>query len=187
MLKDFLEKIKVKGSKRIVENSVIFIILLVILIIVINSIYETEEKVENVPVTIITENDVTDTLEKKLEKILSLIDGAGNVRVMISYLSSEEKVPIYDYSENNTTTEEKDREGGTRKTESKNAEQKIVFEESGNNKQPFVRQVNTPKIIGVIVVADGATSAKVKENIINAVSAVVDVPVHRIQVFVKKK
>lgn len=186
-MKDFWEKVKSKGSKRVVENAVIFLILLVILIIVINSVYVSNESVEVVPTVVTNENLSTDTLEAKLEKILGMIEGVGKVNVMISYVNSAEKIPLYNASENTTVTEEKDKEGGTRKTETKNMQQDIIYEESGNVKQPFIKQISNPKIIGVIVVAEGANNLKVKENLINAVLATVDVPSHRIQVFNKNK
>ncbi|MBQ9267166.1 MAG: stage III sporulation protein AG [Clostridia bacterium] len=181
-----LEKIKTKNPKRMIENAVIFVVLLVILIIVINSLYTPEEE-NTLPTIIATESPKNDTLESKLEKVLSMIDGAGKVNVMISYLSSEEQIPLYDVKENTTVTEEKDKEGGTRKTEQTSTEQSIIFSESSNNKQPFIKQTTTPKVIGVIVVAEGASNMKVKENLINAVEAVLDVPSHRVQVFTKQK
>ena len=42
-----------------------------------------------------------------------------------------------------------------------------------------------PEVVGVIVVAEGAGSQVVKENIKNAVEAVVNISAHRIQVFAK--
>ena len=185
-MKELLDKMKQKGSKRIIENAVIFIVLLIIIIIVINSLNIKEDNVV-VPTIVTTDTGKTETLEEKLEGILSMIEGAGKVKVLISYLSSEEKVPIYDISENKTITEEKDKEGGTRKTESNNTDKNIIYEEIGNNKQPFIKQVEVPKAIGVIVVADGANNVKVKENIISAVVAAVDVPQHRIQVFSRQR
>ena len=182
-MKKLFEILKIKNSKRIIENAVIILILLVIVIILINSFDETEEKNDAIPVAITVEKEKTESLEEKLENILSLIEGAGKVKVMISYQETEEKVPLYDVSENITTTEEKDKEGGTRKTETKNSDQKIVFEENGNNKQIFVKQIIRPKVIGVIVIAEGANNIKVKENLINAVSAIIDVPAHHIQIF----
>ena len=186
-MKNFFEMIKNKNSKRIIENAVIFIVLLVIVIIVINGLNVKEDDTATVPTVVISDNSKTESLEEKLENILGMIEGAGKVKVMISYLSSEEKVPIYNVSENKTVTEEKDKEGGTRKTESNNIDKNIIFEETGNNKQPFIKQVEVPKTIGVIVVAEGANNIKVKENIINAVVAVIDVPQHRVQVFSKQK
>ena len=107
-MKEFLEKVKLKGSKRIIENAVIFLILLVILIIVINNLYESEDEV-TVPVAITSNEIKNDSLEDKLEKILCMIEGAGNVKVMISYLSSEESIPVFDVTESTTVTEEKDK------------------------------------------------------------------------------
>ena len=51
----------------------------------------------------------------------------------------------------------------------------------------MLKQNVLPTIIGVIVVADGAGNTNVKENLIRAVTAAVDVPNHRIQVFASGK
>lgn len=183
-----MEKLKEKNSKRFVENAVIFLILLVIVIIVINSLYGKEEKEEVVATNhLVVDQAEPEGLETKLSKILSMIEGAGKVNVMISYLSTEEQVPLYDWKENTTVTEEKDKEGGTRKTEQTSNEQSVIYEESNNQRTPVIKQTKMPEIIGVIVVAEGANNIKVKDNLIKAVEATVNVAAHRIQVFAKQK
>lgn len=183
----FLEKIKNGNQKRLVENTVIFLALLVILMIVINSFEDNSEKNEIMETATIIESNKTDDLEEKLEKILSAIEGVGKTNVMISYSSTISEVPLYDTKENITVTEEKDKEGGTRKTEQTSKEKNVIFEESNSTKSIAIKEKEMPKIIGVIVVAEGANNVKTKENIINAVSAVIDVASHRIQVFSKQK
>lgn len=186
-MNQLIEKLKLGNSKKLVENSVIFLILLVILIVVINGLYTDENKVETVQTVVAVNDTKSSELEERLEKILSMIEGAGNVKVMISYSNTNTQVPLYDTKENVTVTEEKDKEGGTRKTEQTSTEQKIIFKEENNSREPVIKQRLMPEIIGVIVVADGASNVKVRENLINAVSAVADVASHRIQIFSKQK
>lgn len=104
---------------------------------------------------------------------------------MISYSNTIEQIPMFDIKENTTIVEEQDTTGGKRKTEEKSNEKSIIYEEKNNNKTPAIKQTVMPEIIGVIVVAEGAESAVVKENIKNAVEAVVDISANRIQVFSK--
>lgn len=182
-----LEKLKSFGNqKKLVENLVIFLVLLVILIVVINTLFNTENKTaqnEIIQVGNIKETNYTDELEMKLKNILSKIEGAGKVDVMISYLSGIEQVPMYDMKESTTVTEEKDKSGGERKTEQKSNEQNVIYEEKNSTKSPVIKQTIMPEIIGVIIVAEGADNMIVKDNITKAVLATVNVPVHRIQVF----
>lgn len=187
---DLIEKLKSGGNqKKIVENLVIFLILLVIVMVVINTLFTSDKENEDT-VSVVNTKEITsstDELEVKLENILSKIEGAGKVDVMISYLSGIEQVPMYDLKENLTVTEEKDKEGGQRKTEQKSNEQSIVYEEKNNTRTPVMKQTIMPEIIGVIVVADGANNVTVKNNIINAVEATVNTSSHHIQVFPSDK
>lgn len=186
---NFLEKIKNGEQKKILENSVIFLMLFIIIIIVMNSLFTSEKEnistnVSNVLETI--NDNSNDSLEIKLEEILSLIEGSGRVNVMVSYLNGIEQIPMYDEKISTTITEESDNAGGTRKTNQTSNEHSIIFEEKSNLKTAVIKQSIMPEIIGVIVVADGAKDIKVKENIIKAIEATVNVPSHRIQVFARK-
>lgn len=111
--------------------------------------------------------------------------GVGEADVMISYSNTIEQVPMFDIKENTTIVEEQDTTGGKRKTEETSNEKNIIFEEKSNSKTPAIKQTIMPEIIGVIVVADGAESSVVKENIKNAVEAVINISSNRIQVFSK--
>ena len=72
-----------------------------------------------------------------------------------------------------------------RKTKEVANEQSIIYEEKNSVKVPAIKQTIMPEVVGVIVVAEGAGSQVVKENIKNAVEAVVNISAHRIQVFAK--
>lgn len=180
-----ISKLKEGNSKKQIENIVIFIILLIIVIIVINSLFNDKEVVtpNSNNVTTISNDVVSDELEVKLKKILSYISGVGNVDVMVSYSNTIMQVPMYDVKENTTTVEEEDVNGGKRKTEEVSNEQSIIYEEKNSSKTPAIKQTIMPEVVGVIVVAEGANNSVVKENIKNAVEAVVNIASHRIQVF----
>ena len=170
----------------------IFLILLIIIFIVINNLTKPVEVATNASYEEMshegrplngTSNEKT--LEEKLEEILSLIKGAGNVNVMISYVNEVEKIPMTDTKITTTVVSEKDSNGGERKTEETSTEESIIYEENSSTKIPVVKQNILPEVVGVIVVADGAYDTVVKENLIKAVEATVNVPSHRIQVFSK--
>lgn len=186
-MENLLEKFKGVNNKKQIENIVIFLVLLIIVIIVINSLFNDEETRENEVLKeaiSIDENNYSD-LENGLKNILSKIGGVGSVDVMVSYSNTILQVPMYDTKENTTVVEESDKNGGVRKTKEVANEQSIIYEEKNSTKIPAIKQTIMPEVIGVVVVAEGAESQVVKENIKNAVEAVVNISAHRIQVFAK--
>lgn len=186
---NLLEKIKSGEQKKLLENSVIFLMLFIIVIIVMNTIFTSEKENKVASVLDVMETVPTSTgnsLEERLEEILSMIEGSGKVDVMVSYLNTVEQVPMYDEKISTTVTEESDTSGGKRKTNQTSNEHTIIFEEKNNTKTAMIKQTILPEIIGVVVVADGAKNIKVKEDIIKAVEATVNVPSHKIQVFSRK-
>ena len=181
-MEKLLEKFNL-NSKKGIENLVIFLVLVIIVIVVINATF-TESEDEIISTATITTRDAqNDSLEEKLENILASIRGVGKVDVMISYTNSLEKVPLYDTKETTTITEETDSNGGERKTKEVSNEYTVVYEEGNSDKTAIIKQNIMPEIIGVIVTAEGAENNSIKENIINAVVAVTNIPNHKIQVF----
>ena len=170
-MEKLLSKFKDLSNKKQIENVVIFLVLLIIVIIVINSLFgEEKETVKEGPkeVSISLEQNEND-LEKSLKNILSKISGVGSVDVMVSYSNTIMQVPMYDTKENTTVVEESDKNGGIRKTKEVANEQSIIYEEKNSVKVPAIKQTIMPEVVGVIVVAEGAGSQVVKENIKNAV------------------
>lgn len=177
------------SDKKKVENLITFLILLVILIVALNSIYNEDESqaIENKEVNSLnTRNESYKTeFEIRLENILSKINGAGEVNVMVSYENEVKKIPMVDTKNTTTVTSEKDSAGGERKTEETNIEEIVIYESNGNLKSPVIQEYTVPKILGVIVVAEGAKDMTVKEKLINAVTSITDVASHKIQVLEK--
>ncbi len=182
-----ISKFKLGNNKKQIENIVIFIILLIIVIIVINNLFaETSKDInEDNKVNVVSDDLKNDELERKLENILSLMSGVGNARVMVSYSNTIEQIPMYDVSEKNTTIKEQDVNGGKRETTEISNEQNIIYEEQNSSKIPAIKQTIMPEVIGVIVIAEGANNSVIKENIKNAVEAVVNISPNHIQVFAK--
>lgn len=108
--------------------------------------------------------------EKRLENILSQIDGVGDVSVMITYYSSSEKDIAYETKVSSREKEE--------------SEDKKAVMTGG---EPMVLKEVFPKVKGVIVIADGGGSDTVKRAVSEAVSASLDVPAHRVCIFKKEE
>lgn len=184
------------NDKRKIENIIFFIILLVVTIVIINTIWNGNKQ------TIKQENSIntkqlaykeqnneniettgSEELEKKLENILSKIEGVGNVNVCINYSESSEVVAMYNENSKVSTTEETDTSGGLRKIQQTDSQKDIVYKEDNGEKTPITKKVVQPKIEGAIITAKGAGNSNTKANIIQAVEAVTGLATHKIQVF----
>jgi stage III sporulation protein AG len=123
-------------------------------------------------------------LEDHLSNILSKIQGAGKVSVMITLKSGKEIIPAKDESISDRVTNEKDTEGGIRTINEKTTSDKVVFAEvQGGSSEPLILKEINPEIKGVIVVAGGAKDARVKLKISQAVQTVLDIPAYRVTVY----
>lgn len=128
-------------------------------------------------------NDYASVLEKKLTIMLSKMDGVGSVSVMVTLNANEEKVLAEDTSSQTQRTEERDQAGGTRNTDSLQQSHDVVLQ---NGNIPYVVKEYAPEIRGVLILAEGAGDSMVKNQITEAVSKLLDVPVHKISVEKKK-
>ena len=111
------------------------------------------------------------------------MEGVGQVNVMLTAFSNEEKVLAEEKTEDYEHQEEKDEAGGARTSERNSSHNKVVLQ-SGNT--PFIIKENKPRIEGVLVLAEGADNGEVKVRIIEAVSRLLNVPVHKVSVFKKQ-
>lgn len=143
---------------------------------------------------VISETDTekyTAYLEDRLSRTLSQIEGAGDVKVMITIRSSAEKVLNKDTESDQETVTEADSQGGSRQSSKTSQKESTVYESgSGSggqeNGSPYVSKELSPKIEGVIVIADGGENAVVKENISSAVQALFDIEPHKIRIMKKQ-
>lgn len=113
------------------------------------------------------------TEEERLSEILSDIDGAGKVSVMITYYGTAEKNLAY---ETKTESIQDD-------VKSESTEEKSVITAKD---EPMVVNETYPKVKGVIITAEGADSAYVRQAIAEGAAAVLDVAPHRICIYKKE-
>ena len=203
MFKDKLKKIvenseEQGNNKRKIENLVFLVIILIITVVIINYVW-SGDKSSNKKVTnsagkqlatannnqtlTSNQNSNSDSLEEKLENILSNIEGVGSVKVFINYSESSETVAMYNENSKTSTTEETDKSGGTRKVEQTDSQKEVIYQEQNGTKTPIVQKTVEPKIEGAIITAKGAGDINVKTSIIQAVEAATGLATHKIQVF----
>ena len=119
-------------------------------------------------------DDMTAMLEKRLEDTLSLIDGAGKVRVMITLKDTGEKVVEKDLTRRTDTAS-----GGTETTDLSHSS---VYARDGSSETPYVSNELTPQVEGVLVVAQGGGNSMVKQNILQSVMALFPLEAHKITI-----
>lgn len=196
-MKNFFSKKEGEPSKKRLENIVVFIVILVITLIIINFIWNGENKEEK-EITdsnkrlaqtnqVIGNQNINsseeDSIDIKLEEILSKINGVGKVEVMITYAETSKTMPVYNEESTEENTEETDSEGGTRKVTQTDVKKEVIYEENDGGKEIITQSIVSPTIEGAIIAAEGANNSVVKTNIIQAVEAVTGLATHKIQVF----
>lgn len=122
-------------------------------------------------------------LSRKLEEIITQIDGAGKVDAWVTLKSSSEKIFFEEKDNDSTSLMEADSVGGTRSEESSSTNKTVVTDNSGN---PYVIKTLQPEVEGVLVVAEGAGDSIIKKNISEAVEVLFGIDAHRIKVAKKK-
>ena len=148
------------------NNRLICLILIIGVVLMAVASVDKNKKADVQPTAAVT--SVEDE-EKRLANILSQIDGAGEVSVMITYYSSSEKNIAYETKVSSREKEE--------------SEYKKAVMTDG---EPMVVKEVYPKVRGVIVTADGGGNSAVRSAISEAVTASLDVPAHRICIFKKE-
>lgn len=159
MNKDMFEKILKNKNNRII---CIILIIGVVLMLISTGGKEKKDKT--------AETTAAFNEEERLEAILSDIYGAGEVSVMITYYSTAEKDIAYETKTNSVGLSER----------SESSEDKKAVMTDG---EPMVLKEVYPKAKGVIVTADGGDSVSVRQAISEAVTAVMDVPAHRVVIY----
>lgn len=127
-------------------------------------------------------------LEGRLERILSAVAGAGEVRVTVTLAAGAESVFAQNVNKQDRTVEEKDQSGGNRMTTESNEQGIVVFPQgmSEGKEEAVVIKTKRPEIAGVLVLAEGARNPELREEIAEAVRTVLDIPPHKVTVMPKE-
>lgn len=128
-------------------------------------------------------NSYGEQLESRLEQILSTVEGAGEVEVIITFVDAGEKIVNKDVNNSASSLTEQDSAGGNRISEEYHYEEDTILSGSTTgNGTPFIVQERTPTVLGVLVVSDGGDSPVVVEKITTAISALFGLSAHKITV-----
>lgn len=164
---------KLRSIKHI--EIVIAVVLAAVVLLIYFSTFKTSSKGETTQTTSVSEYAAM--IESKLSNIISKIDGVGNVSVMVTLASG----PEYVYARNDEEKINKNEGNGNSTTSKITTSSPIIV----SNDAIIVKEI-MPEIGGIVVVAKGAESTKVKLEIIKAIQALVDVPQANIEVLAGK-
>jgi stage III sporulation protein AG len=122
--------------------------------------------------------DVVADIERRLAEILSKLEGAGKVSVMVFADTGGEQVPAY-----NNEMDTRNQERSDEKTSEISETRQLVL---SGNEEPIILKVIVPQIQGVVVVAEGADDILIKTQLNNAVCTLLGIPEHRVQILKHK-
>lgn len=112
------------------------------------------------------EADYESRMEQRLEELLGNVEGVGQVRVMLTFQGTGEKIV------------EKDRSSG-----SEESREETVYEERGSSERaPYVTSETNPKVDGVLVIAEGGGNSHIRQEILEAAQALFGVDAHKIKI-----
>lgn len=128
------------------------------------------EKGTSVPPESPAQTAPAQNLEERLECILSQIEGAGQVRVLLTEDAGREN--IYQTNSQSDTGD-----SGSRRTDDT-----VLVEDAQRNEAGLVRQTLEPKYRGAVVLCQGASQPSVRLAIVEAVRCVTGLGADRISV-----
>ena len=111
------------------------------------------------------------SIEEEMEEILSCIDGAGKVRVLLTLRTGDETV----YQTDTTSAKGPDSESRS-----------VTTVMAGSEDVPVVRQTVYGQYRGALIVCQGADSPSVRLQMVNAVAGLTGLPADRITVIKMK-
>ncbi len=162
-LRQFL--IKIKSNKKILVILFIILFSLIIVSLIPYNKNETTSTTEN----LVGVEAYVDSLEKKLSSVLTKVDGVGKVSCVITIKSGMETVLAMK----------------TTQTQTSNGVEIVETPILVNGKTVVLKELY-PEIKGVLVVAEGAKNIAVMTRIQQAITALLDININKIEILSMK-
>lgn len=121
-------------------------------------------------------------LEKRLSELLTRVEGAGEVEVIITLRSSIERVVEKDIGIQQSETQETDAQGGNRTVGSASTNEGTVYVTEGSSSAPYVIKTISPAVEGVVVLAQGAGIGNVSNELSEAVQVLLGIEAHKVKI-----
>ncbi|MCM1166551.1 MAG: hypothetical protein NC299_00925 [Lachnospiraceae bacterium] len=119
--------------------------------------------------------DIERELEQRLTSLISRIDGAGEVTVMVTLDTVSQRV-----YEKDRKTESSSNSGADGGSQSSGSETEVVL--AGSAKEPLQVGTVLPKVRGAAVVCSGASDPAVKERVANTVAKALNIGMSKVYV-----
>jgi len=122
-------------------------------------------------------------LAAQLEEFLSMVEGAGQVRVMLSPGTGRETIYAVDTNSSESSTVEKDAQGGTREVHQNQLTEKTVMitDRQGTDRPLILREI-PDRAQGIVIIAEGGACPFVRDALTRAAVAILGMESHRVQV-----
>lgn len=124
-----------------------------------------------------------ENLSQELQSILAQVEGAGKVNVSITLSSNGTKNYASNSKNEIRETSEQDRSGGDRKIREENLSSDIAVSAGS----ALLVEEKAPEILGVLVVAEGARDASIKEQLTDATATLLNISPHQVSVVTRKE
>lgn len=147
---------------------------------------KSTEVEENEKLVIDAMETYTKKKEEETREILEKVEGVGKVKVMITLSASEKRIALEDSDTTDSETKETDKSGGQREIENIQSKRETVLVKKDGEDTPYVVQISSPEVAGVVVVAQGAGSSQIQAEIIDAIQALFSLEAHKIRVMKMK-
>ena len=147
---------------------VIMVLVLGILLMMLPQGKTEEKKDDNV---LIPETEAVETLQEQLEQLLSQVQGAGKVRVLLTEAEGERVIYQTD---------------GEQGSQNSTRADTVIVSDSARAESGLVQQILPPSYMGAIILSQGADSASVRLSLIEAVSNATGLSSDRISVLKMK-
>lgn len=125
-------------------------------------------------------NALEKELENKIQATIARIEGVGQVQVTVTLETSLKSEYVRNENVTKRTSEETDKESGTRKTTEVNENNQVVIPNGAS--QPAIVMEARPEIAGVLIVAEGARNAQIREAIHSSARILLNIPASKISV-----
>ena len=158
-----------KGRRAIIIGGIA-----VILLLFLSTLTPKEKSSSDSFIETTNAEETEQALERRLTAVLSQIQGAGEVTVMITLDSTAERIYAEDRKETGSETD------GENLSQTSGIETETVL--AGSAKEPLERSVIMPKVRGAAVVCSGASDPLIKEKVANAAASVLGIGISRVYV-----
>ncbi len=123
-----------------------------------------------------------DFLEHTLEELLSTMEGAGKVKVMVTLESSGESIVEKDVTTGIDASTQVNADGGSHNTSANEKTGETVYVQQDRVSYPYVKQVISPQVAGVVVSVQGGDNLTLNKNITEAIQALFGIDAHKIKI-----